>query len=483
MWRYILKRILLFIPTLIGIILLSFILTLNAPGDRVKDCLGEVSDNWLIDENAAIKRQNYIRKRKELNLDLPIFYFSITPSSVPDTLNRIPVQEERLAQEELAKRLGNWPYISDYYQYIDEVAHELQEKPKNDTLFEIWLSAREVLTRLKKSGNPKDIRQSLEYVIGNLQQGLKPEDPAPFPRALAAYEELERKFANAEANSKPSEGWIPRIRFHGFANQFHRWMINMVRLDFGTSCKTGRSIRSDILAHLPWTLVMSFISIFFAYGISIPLGIKAARKRGSRFDKITELTVFILFSLPRFWVALVLISFLGNDEFLGWFPSNGVQTTGSDSWPFFDRLADWAWHLVLPTIAYTYASFAFISRQVRGATIEALSQDYTRTARAKGLSEKVVAWKHAFRNSLIPIVTIFAGLLPSLIGGSIILERIFAIPGLGKRVFDYIRTDDFYSVIAFFTLSSILVLAGILLSDILYAVVDPRISFSGRNKK
>jgi peptide/nickel transport system permease protein len=150
----------------------------------------------------------------------------------------------------------------------------------------------------------------------------------------------------------------------------------------------------------------------------------------------------------------------------------------SPDWGWWDTTMDYLWHLALPLIVSTYASLAYLSRQMRGSMLEVIRQDYIRTARAKGLSERVVVLKHALRNSMIPIITMLASILPALVGGSVIIETIFTVPGMGQLAFQALTARDYPVVLAEFTLIAVMTLAGILLADILYSVVDPRISFS-----
>jgi peptide/nickel transport system permease protein len=175
-------------------------------------------------------------------------------------------------------------------------------------------------------------------------------------------------------------------------------------------------------------------------------------------------------------VATLLIMFLGGGDFLNWFPAYGVGEI-EDNMSFLQVVGVRAYHLVLPLICYTYGSLAFLSRQMRGAMVNALSQDYIRTARAKGLDENTVLWKHSFKNSLLPIITLFASVFPLAISGSIVLEIIFSIPGMGKLAYDALVARNYpvvYSVVMF---SAILTLVGYLVADIMYALVDPRISY------
>lgn len=252
--------------------------------------------------------------------------------------------------------------------------------------------------------------------------------------------------------------------------------------DFGTSFQDNRPVFEKMVERVPITLSMNLIAVFLAYLIAVPLGMYSATHQDTLFDRVSTFLLFAMYSLPVFWVGTMAVTFLCSYEYLSIFPSTGIRSTNfSDTWTFWEKLMDYGAHLALPIIIYTYGSFAFISRQMRSAMLETVRQDYIRTARAKGLSERVVITKHALRNSLIPIITLLAGILPGLIGGSVIVETIFSIPGMGELSFKALVARDYPMIMAVFTISAVLTLAGILVSDILYSFADPRIAFSKKN--
>lgn len=253
------------------------------------------------------------------------------------------------------------------------------------------------------------------------------------------------------------------------------WLGKLVRLDFGDSYKDQRPVIDKIKETLPVTLQIEVIVIFLIYLISVPLGVYSATHQYSLGDKVTTLVLFILYSLPSFWVAMLLMMFFGGGKFLDWFPVNGLNSLGAQdmTWPAW--LLDRAWHLVLPVICLTYAGLAGLSRYARSGMMEVIRQDYIRTARAYGFSERIVIWKYALRNSLIPIITLLATLLPALIAGSFIIESIFSIPGMGRLGFEAILSRDYPLIMGILSISAILTLLGLLISDIMYAIVDPRI--------
>ena len=255
------------------------------------------------------------------------------------------------------------------------------------------------------------------------------------------------------------------------------WLGRLVRLEFGESYKDGRSVKVKILEALPITLQLNILSILLVYLISVPIGVYSATHQHSWPDTITTVVLFILYSLPSFWLAMLLMYFFGGGQFFDWFPIYGLSSVGADEWPWYWRLLDRLWHIVLPVTCLTYGSLAGISRYTRAGMIEVIRQDYVRTARAYGFPEKVVVFKYALRNSLIPIITLLGTLLPALIGGSVIIESIFSIPGMGKLSFEAILSRDYPLIMGILSISALLTLIGLIVSDIMYALADPRIKF------
>ncbi|MBZ4660393.1 MAG: transporter permease [Desulfacinum sp.] len=257
--------------------------------------------------------------------------------------------------------------------------------------------------------------------------------------------------------------------------QYLLWVKRVFTFDFGTSFKDHRKVWDKIAERLPITIQINVISIFLVYLIAIPFGIYSATHPETLTDKALTLFFFFLYSLPNFWVAVLLIMLLGGGEFWDVFPVYGIASVGAETWPWWQQLLDRLWHLALPVTCLTYGGLAYLSRLTRAELLEVIREDYVRTARAKGLSERVVIFKHAFRNALLPIVTLLAFLLPAMFGGSIIIESIFSIPGMGQLGFEAVLSRDYPVIMAITTLSALLTLVGLLLSDILYAVLDPRI--------
>jgi peptide/nickel transport system permease protein len=258
------------------------------------------------------------------------------------------------------------------------------------------------------------------------------------------------------------------------------WVKRIVTLDFGSSYKDHRPVIEKIGERLPVTLSLNLISIFLAYFISIPLGVYSAVKEGNLSERVITFTLFALYSIPSFWLAMILIYFLGGGDFWSVFPIYGILSPGAENFTFTEKALDFLWHITLPVICLTYGDLAYLSRYQRGSLLEVLREDFIRTAKAKGLPDSVVLFKHALRNALIPIITIIASILPAMIGGSVIIESIFSIPGIGQLGFEAVLSRDYPVIMAIATISAFLTLLGILVADILYVLVDPRISFESR---
>ena len=255
--------------------------------------------------------------------------------------------------------------------------------------------------------------------------------------------------------------------------QYIQWLNRFVHLDFGTSFIDGRPVWDKITERIPITLIINLLSLGLIFLVAVPIGILAATRQYSLFDKITTIFVFTGFSTPTFWLALLLMILFGVT--LGWLPISGYQSLdagGMSGWGIF---LDRAEHLILPVFVSAFGGLAGISRYMRSTMLEVIRQDYIRTARAKGLSEGAVIGKHALRNALMPIVTLLGLSVPGLIGGSVIFETIFAIPGMGQLFWAATMARDYPAIMGILVIGAVLTLLGNLLADLAYAWIDPRV--------
>jgi len=284
--------------------------------------------------------------------------------------------------------------------------------------------------------------------------------------------------AQMEFSAKASAEARERLRkLYGadqpFYKQYATWLKKFVTLDFGEAFADGRKVKDKILERLPITLTINLLSLGLVLLIAIPIGIMSATRQYSLIDRFTTMFVFVGFSTPSFWLALLLIYMLGVQW--GVLPISGIQSLDTTGLTLWGRLSDWAEHLILPVFVSAFGGLAGFSRYVRNNMLEVLRQDYIRTARAKGLPEKKVIYKHALRNALMPVITILGLSLPGIIGGSVILETVFGIPGMGQLLYQAVFSRDYNLAMGILVPAAFLTMLGNFLADIAYAFTDPRV--------
>jgi peptide/nickel transport system permease protein len=255
--------------------------------------------------------------------------------------------------------------------------------------------------------------------------------------------------------------------------QYVDWVRRLTVMDFGNSFTDGRPVLKKIQESLPITILINSLSLTLILIVAVPIGIISATRQYSLFDKTTTVLVFVGFAMPTFWLALLLIIFFG--VHLGWLPISGIQSMHAEQLTAWGLFLDRARHLVLPIFVSSFGGLAGYSRYMRSSMLEVIRQDYIRTAWAKGLSDKSVIYKHALRNALMSTITILGLAIPGLIGGSVIFEQIFAIPGMGKLFLDATWARDYPVVMGILVMGAFLTLLGNLVADITYGLVDPRI--------
>lgn len=559
MVSYIIKRLLLMVLTLFGIVVITFVvtrLTPGQPGGMAQTAVAQtgVSFDDIIEQNrrnlgldkpmlvnlnfedrhfaAEMAVRDFIRRaffwqrdaERRLRLSGAIAIepaleildaLAERPQGVDHFLREEPREQQQIdAQDAFVRLLGIMPQIT---QHRDERV-PLMAPEEQLAYWHAWFeenrgryaeeNVRAVVERfMREEASSEELTPLGGFAVPFLMREIGSRDSDRAQRANSGLSALtgfsyRRSQDNweeerAEVVRRWRSLWArERIRYsefnqaqHAFnilANtQFGVWMGQIVRLDFGSSYRFNRSVNQLIIERLPVTLLLSGLSIVIGYLIAIPAGIYSAVKRDSAGDRTVTLTLFILYSLPSFWTAqmLLLVSTGGPSPIPGidWpdlFPTRGLNREGYD-WQSMDPRAwlDTAHHLVLPLIAMTYTGLAFLSRQMRSAMLETLGQDFVRTAVAKGLNPRTVIFRHVLRNSLIPIITISSGLLSFLIAGSIVIEQIFTIQGMGLLSFDAILNRDYPLINAVLFFAAVLTLVGILLADLSYAIVDPRISY------
>jgi len=445
MRAYIIKRLLLMIPTLFGITLISFSIIRLAPGDPAV-LKARAGSEGITDQ--AMAKKIIEQTQRIYGLDKPIL------------LNfKLWTVDKNIARLKDMLKDGDVPY-------------EIKDP---------------LLTKIKRAGKGVVYPAMTAFLSGEGSQVFR-EDLIDVIINRTPLRVVEG-WSLAEKESYIRDWWKNNEREYRLTGsgkllmtfteaQYGNWVRRLVTLNFGESFKDKRPVIDILKERVPVSIRITMTGLFLAYLIAIPIGVFSATHQYSLLDKMLTTFLFMLYSMPSFWVATMMIVYLCGGDFWNLFPVSGLHSINWQDMPIFKQLLDHVWHLILPVVCFTYGSFAFLSRMMRTGMLETIRQDFITTARAKGLSERVVIMKHAFRNSVIPIVTMLSALLPWMIGGSFIIETIFTIPGMGYLGFTSILARDYPVIMAIFTISALLDLIGILLSDITYALVDPRISYT-----
>jgi microcin C transport system permease protein len=285
-----------------------------------------------------------------------------------------------------------------------------------------------------------------------------------------------------DASRSITEEEVENIKvYFGFDQPAHirylRWLRNVLRLDLGTSYAYEEPVWDVIVSKFPISLFFGFTSFFISYLVCIPLGMLKAVKNNSTIDTATSVIIFVGYVMPGYALGILLITFLGGGSFLDWFPISGIVSDNFESLSLSGKILDFLHHMILPLICYMASEFAFLTMLMKNSVIEEIKKDYMRTAMVKGSTFHRAVWKHAFRNSLIPLATRLSEIFTIMFAGAILIERVFDIDGMGLLVYNSILSRDYNVVMGIILLSSIMVLLGRLFSDIMYVVVDPRIKF------
>jgi peptide/nickel transport system permease protein len=467
------------IPTFFGISLVLFLILNLAPGRPGAQQSADLSQSM----RGEVTAESYKIFREQFHLDRPVLFntrFTRTREQVRALVSaaagigRTTAAERVHAQEEL-EDLG-----ASAVPHLVSLLDEPEPRLRDAATYFLRLDATRPLIspfdpRPSAALRAKNRAISDENAELRTLRYVPTDDEAKKRAVLAAWK---RWFAAHRARFERSTR--DKLAMFFFDTRFAAYWHNLVRLDFGVSLVSREPVTRTLVSKLKYSLTLSVGSLVLAYLIAVPLGVFSAVKKGSRADRVLTLALFMLYSLPSFFVATLLLYFLSQAsawQGLRWFPIGGWQSSDASELTTLGQWRDIGWHLVLPTLCMTYGSLAALSRYMRSGLLEVIQADYVRTARAKGLSERVVIGKHALRNGLLPILTLLAGLLPAVLGGSVIIEYIFGIQGMGLWVVDAINQRDYNVILAVELFSTVLVLVGLLLTDLSYALVDPRIRY------
>jgi len=360
-------------------------------------------------------------------------------------------------------------------------------------------SRAEVFTHLENFDR-SEMRFFIEKLLGE-QSTLKEKELAAAVLKLYVGRPLRldvARDADREEVERVAENWllhyqVHRGRYHppllkklglmAADTQYGHMVWRLLTFDFGRSAtKTREPVAEKIIDAVLVSAPLMIMAQIVIYLIAVPLGIVCAVNRANPVDRSISLGLFVLYSIPPFVAGMLFLLFFCYGVFFDWFPALGLHSPGAETFGWVHYLADYLWHAFLPVLCLSLFSLAAMAMYSRTAMLDVIGQDFIRTARAKGLSEGAVIYKHGLRNALIPIITLFSGFLPAMLGGSVLIEWLFGIPGMGRLSWDSIEQKDFPTLMALVYIDAIVVMVSILLTDILYVFVDPRISFEAQEQ-
>ena len=498
MTTYIIKRIFLMIPTFFFIALLTFIVLNLAPGRPGQSQAGQ---SGMQQADSMEARESYRIFKEQFNFDKPVLFNTRFSLGSADILEHVSIMS-RFSQPICPAKGEKTPNCLD----ADVRPTSAKVIEAQETLEDLGEYSIPGLVALARDSEDVYVRRvAVNTLAQNARRKLINEYGRDISKAqreensrIKVENDMTRRWGvalDADMNTIDAlvaEKWGPwfdkyqsRFTYSGgdklaifFTDtRFAKYMYNLVRFDFGVSHVDKQPVLGTILDKLKYSISLSLISILLAYLISVPLGVWSAYRQHTPADNAVTVALFMLYSLPSFFVAVVLLELFTIGEPFSIFPTEGFGDTMSSDLTAWGQLKRITWHLVLPVICLTYRSLASLSRYARTGVLDVIRADYIRTARAKGLTEGMVIIKHAVRNGMIPILTLLGSLLPALIGGSVIIEVIFNIPGMGLYLFESIKSLDYNAIMATLLISTLLTLFGLLASDLSYALVDPRISF------
>ena len=482
MGRYLLKRILGFIPVLFVVALLAFIIGRVAPGNPA------VSSNpYQNNESANSLENNYVSPKviEASGLGLPVFYVSLESAADADTLYRIADLEQRRLLTQVCRTTGKPNATLIWFHTLLKTDTLLRDfKPQaqlvNPKLFEERINKIKYLNHLLSRSATLAQREERADTLLELLQIV--------PGMQSVKTSFEQSEHALKALMNQGNSWLqylPVLRFHGRSNQYHVWLFGsknlsrgVLRGDLGYSLRDGQAIGPRIAEKMMRTLGLMAPAVLITWILGMYLGYTAATFRQKIGDRLIEYITTAFWSLPLFFIASCLLMLFANPDCLDWFPTGGIRNEliFDSQWPWYKKVLHSVPYFVLPICAYTLASMALILRQTRNGMIAELNKDYVQAARIRGIPESRILTHYALRNALLPLAAMLGRYVPVLLGGSVVLETVFNIPGLGLETYESIISKDYPTIVALFTVYGFLTMLGYLISDLLSAAVSPRIN-------
>ena len=490
MLTFILRRLLLMIPTTLGVAFVIFTIYHAAPGDPATVMMGSGSGGEMGQNSDTQGRVEKFKRKHGLDRNIVVQFLDyigpfnfdrdgLALFSSPFTeriTTPVTAPDGKIVQEGAILPIGYLPDTDPAQQDAWNAARAVLMD--DDAGESDWSTARATLVAAGEEGLP-----ALFTSLHDLQESASLRGDAierlcsALAESTGATQSLHPARVEAIGNLAQVRAWFAWYYDNGgyrVPNTGEKTWGGLRAFDLGREMQSDEPVAPEIWKRLLVTVPLALASVLLSYLIALPLGIFSARNKGKKRDGLITLTLFVLFAIPTFWAGLMLILIFGGTN-LDLLPVIGLHDKDAADFGPIQYAWDTFKHCILPVATMTYGSLAYLSRQMRAGMMDTLQQDYIRTARAKGLSEDKVIYKHALRNSMIPVLTLLASVLPVLIGGSIIVEKVFEIQGMGRYAFEGLLKRDFNIIMATTLFVGVMTQFGILMSDITYSIVDPRI--------
>lgn len=467
MLNYLLRRLALILPVLFFVSLAIFLIGDLIPGNQADQSFDLDDPRLAAADNRDAIRASFEEMRRRSRLDLPVFYIGFGHLGECDTLSSVYPASHQEWLRKMSFRYGNWQGISDLYQQMEAMRVYLDEQLANDTHY---LDAYQRWQNMLDISSPEAIGQQLQALDALASSYEDANLNVLIASTRASHQAL-------IASPQTYKRYIPAIWWNGFNNRYHQWIIGVFTLDFGRSDVDQNPVSEKVSRAMSVTLSLTVVAIILLFAVAIPIGMSLGRRLPGLRTRVTSGVLVGLDAMPLFLLCILAITFLANREFLRLFPTYGLGNTTLPGLGWFDKFSIRVYHLALPVICMVLAGIPYVAKQLEGSIRLIYEQLLVIAARARGLSEQKVQWKHAFSAIIFPLISLISGYLPAAVSGALVVEVIFSIPGMGKLITDAVFARDFPVIVAVVMIVAVVKLFSNLLADMAYFLTDPRVRY------
>lgn len=425
------------------------------PGAFGSAHLAEQEAGYYSRGDAASRDRNYRQFLETTGQDRPLFYFSITSAALPDSLHRVFPERDRDFLSRISWQYGNPEAAAVFFRSLKLWEASLTESELQQV--------QKYLFAIYSHQSPAQLQQAIAGMARQL------------PSNTGLWNDIIESSEHLIVNSSGYTYLFPSAQWHGTQNQYHRWLSDLIQGSLGNSLRDGRPVTmvlSEAIGNTWWLLLASIV---IATLLAMELAILMVRRSGRVWRSTLLPSLFLLDSVPLFVLAMVLLVLLANPAFLQLFPVYGMGYYNTYDASWLQQVSQWLQFMTLPMICLVLANLSYLTNQFYQAVAAVAGQDFIRTARAKGLSEQVVIRRHMLRNALLPVITLLSDFLPALVAGAVVIETVFAIPGVGRLLIDAVLSRDYPVIVGIVVVVAVFRLLSHLLSDLLYSMADPRV--------